>query len=85
MSADPDPASHSATSSAIAPLPIPPEATEEQLIALWLHGKRPNTIRAYRRDIANSQAAWWKRNSAAVLQRIMMSMNGDQCSRKKRS
>jgi len=51
MPADPDPASHSIQNSvsataAIAPLPIPPEATEEQLIALWLHGKSPNTIRA---------------------------------------
>src|ERR1700694_5471029 len=52
MSVDPDPTSQPAASSAISPLPIPPEATEEQLIALWLHGKSPNTIRAYRRDIA---------------------------------
>jgi hypothetical protein len=29
-----------------------PDATEEQLIGLWLHGKSANTIRAYRRDIA---------------------------------
>jgi hypothetical protein len=36
----------------IAPTPIPPDATEEQLIALWLHGKSTNTVRAYRRDIA---------------------------------
>ena len=34
--------------SAIAPTPIPPDATEEQLISLWLHGKSPNTVRAYR-------------------------------------
>jgi hypothetical protein len=40
----------------IAPTPIPPDATEEQLIGLWLHGKSPNTIRAYRRDIAAFRA-----------------------------
>jgi hypothetical protein len=40
----------------IAPNPIPPDATEEQLIGLWLHGKSPNTIRAYRRDIAAFRA-----------------------------
>jgi hypothetical protein len=51
-----DPASHPIQSSAIAPLPIPPDATEEQLTALWLHGKSPNTIRAYRRDIAAFRA-----------------------------
>jgi hypothetical protein len=27
----------------IAPTPIPPRATEAQLIALWLHGKSANT------------------------------------------
>jgi integrase/recombinase XerD len=42
--------------SPIAPTPIPPDATEEQLIGLWLHGKSPNTIRAYRRDIAAFRA-----------------------------
>jgi integrase/recombinase XerD len=45
-----------ATQSPIAPTPIPPDATEEQLIELWLHGKSPNTIRAYRRDIAAFRA-----------------------------
>jgi integrase/recombinase XerD len=40
----------------LAPTPIPPDATEEQLIGLWLHGKSPNTIRAYRRDIAAFRA-----------------------------
>src|SRR5664279_2798057 len=45
-----------ATQSPIAPTPIPPDATEEQLIALWLHGKSGNTIRAYRRDIAAFRA-----------------------------
>jgi hypothetical protein len=41
-----------AAQSPIAPTPIPPDATEEQLIGLWLHGKSGNTIRAYRRDVA---------------------------------
>jgi hypothetical protein len=40
----------------IAPLPIPSDATEEQLIELWLHGKSPNTIRAYDQDIAAFRA-----------------------------
>ena len=40
----------------LAPTPIPPDATEEQLIALWLHGKSGNTIRAYQRDIAAFRA-----------------------------
>jgi hypothetical protein len=40
------PAILTATPSPIAPLPIPSDATEEQLIELWLHGKSPNTIRA---------------------------------------
>jgi len=50
------PAIAPATPNAIAPTPIPADATEEQLIALWLHGKSPNTIRAYRRDIAAFRA-----------------------------
>jgi hypothetical protein len=29
----------------IASLPIPPWATDDELVALWLHGKSPNTIR----------------------------------------
>jgi hypothetical protein len=45
-----------AAQNAIAPTPIPPDATEEQLIALWLHGKSLNTIRAYRRDVAAFRA-----------------------------
>jgi hypothetical protein len=32
--------------------PSTPDATEEQLIGLWLQGKSANTVRAYRRDIA---------------------------------
>jgi len=36
----------------IAALPIPPSTTDDQLIALWLHGKSAHTIRAYRDDVA---------------------------------
>jgi integrase/recombinase XerD len=50
------PAVLAATQSPIAPTPIPPDATEEQLIGLWLHGKSANTVRAYRRDIAAFRA-----------------------------
>jgi integrase/recombinase XerD len=46
----------SATSSeeeaVIVALPIPPSTTDDELIALWLHGKSPHTIRAYAEDIA---------------------------------
>jgi integrase/recombinase XerD len=37
---------------AIAPTPIPPDTTDAELVALWLHGKSPNTIRAYGDDVA---------------------------------
>ena len=50
------PAIATAAAHPIAPTPIPPDATEEQLIGLWLHGKSQNTIRAYRRDIAAFRA-----------------------------
>ncbi len=36
----------------IAPTPIPPDTTDGELVALWLHGKSPNTIRAYGDDVA---------------------------------
>jgi hypothetical protein len=32
---------------AIVALPIPPSTTDDELIALWLHGKSPHTMRAY--------------------------------------
>jgi integrase/recombinase XerD len=37
---------------AIVALPIPPSTTDDELVALWLHGKSPHTIRAYAEDIA---------------------------------
>jgi integrase/recombinase XerD len=36
----------------IAATPIPPDTTDAELVALWLHGKSPNTIRAYDDDVA---------------------------------
>jgi integrase/recombinase XerD len=36
----------------IAATPIPPDTTDAELVALWLHGKSPNTIRAYGDDVA---------------------------------
>ncbi len=41
-----------ATSWEIAATPIPPDTTDAQLVALWLHGKSPHTIRAYGDDVA---------------------------------
>ncbi len=40
----------------IAALPIPPSTTDDELVALWLHGKSPHTIRAYREDVAAFRA-----------------------------
>jgi integrase/recombinase XerD len=38
---------------AVAPAPWPVQASsDDQLVALWLHGKSPHTARAYRSDIA---------------------------------
>jgi integrase/recombinase XerD len=36
----------------IAATPIPPDTTDAELVALWLHGKSPNTVRAYSDDVA---------------------------------
>jgi hypothetical protein len=40
----------------IAALPIPPWTTDDELVALWLHGKSQNTIRAYGEDVAAYRA-----------------------------
>src|ERR1035438_7650081 len=56
--ARPDPQADSAEEEAatrdwtIAPTPIPPDTTDAELVALWLHGKSPHTIRAYGDDVA---------------------------------
>jgi hypothetical protein len=41
---------------AILSLSIPPSTTDDELIALWLHGKSPHTMRAYAEDIATYRA-----------------------------
>jgi site-specific recombinase XerD len=45
-----------AEEAAIVALPIPPSTTDDELIALWLHGKSPHTMRAYAEDIAAYRA-----------------------------
>jgi hypothetical protein len=40
----------------IAALPIPPWTTDDELVALWLHGKSQNTIPAYGEDVAAFRA-----------------------------
>jgi hypothetical protein len=42
-------------------LPIPPDTTDDELVALWLHGKSPNTMRAYGADLADFRAFTGKR------------------------
>ena len=41
---------------AIVVLPIPSSTTDDELIALWLHGKSTHTMRAYAEDIAAYRA-----------------------------
>jgi integrase/recombinase XerD len=36
----------------IAATPIPPDTTDAELVALWLHGKSPHAVRAYGDDVA---------------------------------
>jgi hypothetical protein len=40
----------------IAALRIPPWTTDDELVALWLHGKSPDTIRAYGEDVTAFRA-----------------------------
>ena len=40
----------------VAALPIPPDTTDNELVALWLHGKSRNTTRAYSEDVAAFRA-----------------------------
>jgi hypothetical protein len=40
----------------IASLPISPWTNDDELVALWLHGKSPHTIRAYGEDVAAFRA-----------------------------
>jgi integrase/recombinase XerD len=71
----------------IQPLPIPLDATEEHLIELWLHGKSPNTIRAYRQDVAAFRACIGKpirQASLLDLQRYADTLQGSNASRARR-
>jgi integrase/recombinase XerD len=45
-----------AEEAAIVALPIPPSTSDDELIALWLHGKSPHTVRAYADDVAAYRA-----------------------------
>jgi integrase/recombinase XerD len=36
--------------------PTDADATDEQLVAMWLHGRAAHTVRAYRRDLASLRA-----------------------------
>jgi len=48
---------HAPTEAAeIAALPVAPWTTDDELVALWPHGKSPNTIRAYGEDVAAFRA-----------------------------
>ena len=51
----------------VAALPIPPDTTDDELVALWLHGKSPNTIRAYSEDLAAFRAFTGKSLRATYL------------------
>ena len=51
----------------VAALPIPPDTTDDELVALWLHGKSPNTMRAYREDLAAFRAFTGKSLRATYL------------------
>lgn len=71
----------------IQPLPISLDATEEHLIELWLHGKSPNTIRAYRQDVAAFRACIGKpirQASLLDLQRYADTLQGAPASRARR-
>jgi integrase/recombinase XerD len=45
----------------------PPDTTDDELVALWLHGKSPNTIRAYGEDVAAFRAFTGKSLRATYL------------------
>jgi integrase/recombinase XerD len=67
--------------------PIPPDTTEEQLLALWLHGKSANTVRAYRSDVDAFRALIGKPLRATYLsdlQRYADTLEGSPASRARR-
>jgi len=72
---------------AFAATPIPPDTTEEQLLALWLHGKSANTTRAYRSDVDAFRALIGKPLRATYLsdlQRYADTLEGSPASRARR-
>ena len=71
----------------IAALPFPPYTTDDELIDLWLHGKSPHTIRAYRDDIAAFRAFSRKSLRATYLldlQKYADSLTGAPATRSRR-
>lgn len=68
-------------------LPFPPSTTDDELVALWLHGKSPNTIRAYGEDITAFRAFTKKSLRATYLsdlQRYADSLMGAPATRLRR-
>jgi len=68
-------------------LPIAPDTTEEQLLALWLHGKSADTVRAYRSDVDAFRALIGKPLRSTYLfdlQRYADSLEGAQATRARR-
>jgi integrase/recombinase XerD len=71
----------------VAALPIPPDTTDDELVALWLHGKSPNTMRAYSEDLAAFRAFTGKSLRATYLsdlQRYADTLVGAPASRARR-
>lgn len=67
--------------------PIEPGTTDEQFITLWLHGRSPNTLRAYREDIRRFLAFVGKSIRSIYLtdvQRYVDSLTGSATSKRRR-
>ncbi len=68
-------------------MPIPPSTTDDELVSLWLHGKSPHTIRAYREDVAAFRAFSGKSLRATYLsdlQKYADSLTGAPATRSRR-
>jgi integrase/recombinase XerD len=69
----------------VAVTPTDPDATDEQLVAMWLHGRSPHTVRAYRRDLAHLRAFVGGKPLHAItlsdLQAFADTLTGEQSSR----
>jgi hypothetical protein len=71
----------------VAALPIPPDTTDDELVGLWLHGKSPNTMRAYHEDVGAFRAFTGKSLRATYLsdlQRYADSLVGAPATRARR-